>query len=150
MNKFLSHLILPLFLILCIASCDPYNPTDNFDNTPGTEISDLQGKEWKLVNFTSTDGEEINFDSDFKWKIRFAPTDTVSGFAGCNGYKGTYTATDKGSIEIDDLFSTDRGCPAGDVEIKFHHALSATTKFEVSKETLRLYFGEGGLLTFNE
>ena len=76
----------------------------------------------------------------------FAEDGTLSGSAGCNTYRTTYT-TDKGKIEIDPPASTKKACaePEGimEQETDFLTALPTASRFEVAGPTLDLLISEG-------
>ena len=76
----------------------------------------------------------------------FAEDGTLSGSAGCNTYRTTYT-TNRGGIEIDPPAATKKACaePEGimDQEAAFLAALPAAVRYEVAGPSLDLLTAEG-------
>jgi heat shock protein HslJ len=76
----------------------------------------------------------------------FAEDGTLSGSAGCNTYRTTYT-TEKGRIEIDPPASTKKACaePEGimEQEMDYLTALPTAARFEVAGSTLDLLTTQG-------
>ncbi len=67
--------------------------------------------------------------------IEFRADGTVSGFAGCNTYHGTYS-TDGASLTLGPLASTKIGCPepASSVEAEYLQALSGVTGWAIEPD----------------
>ncbi len=95
------------------------------DAPPG---AGLGGTSWLLVDL---DGS-VEFDAAIAPTLSFAEDDTLSGFAGCNTYTGSFTV-DGGSIDIGPLGATRMACPppASDVEAVYLPALDAVGAWEI-------------------
>lgn len=88
----------------------------------------LGGTSWRLVDL---DGS-VAFDAAIAPTLSFAEDDTLSGFAGCNTYTGSFTS-DAGSIDVGPLGVTRIACPppASDIEAAYLPALDAVGKWEI-------------------
>jgi heat shock protein HslJ len=94
---------------------------------PPSPGATLGGTNWNLTEMGGT--------ADF---ARIAPTiefgadGSVSGFAGCNTFSGTFT-TDGGKLTMSPLATTKIGCqrPASAVESEYLNALSGVTTWEL-------------------
>jgi heat shock protein HslJ len=87
----------------------------------------LAGAAWNLAEMGGT--------ADFAHivpTIEFRADGTVTGFAGCNTYTGTFTA-DGGTLALGPLATTKIFCPrpAGAVESEYLNALSGVTTWEI-------------------
>ncbi len=101
----------------------------------------LEGKQWGLVSVeekpVSNSGSYIRFDKT---------AGKVSGKGGCNGFGGTYTATES-NIRIEGNISTKMACDRLDTENAFFRALENTDRYTINNDTLLLYHGESLLAT---
>jgi heat shock protein HslJ len=97
---------------------------------PPSEGAGLAGTSWNLA--------EIGGTADFARivpTIEFGADDTVSGFAGCNTFRGTF-ATDGTTLTMGPLASTKIGCqrPASAVESAYLEALSSVTSWAIGTD----------------
>ena len=101
---------------------------------------------WQL---RTIDGERVNPGADEQmYFLQFdAPTETVSGFVGCNSFTGPYTVTGT-ALAFGNLARTMRACPSMAVEDRFHGILQATERYEIRSTWLILLGPEGELATF--
>jgi heat shock protein HslJ len=88
----------------------------------------LPGSTWQLIDL---DGS-AEFDASVAPSLIFADDGTLSGFAGCNTYNGSYTL-DGSSIDIGPLATTKMACqpPGSDVESVYLPALDAVGRWEI-------------------
>jgi heat shock protein HslJ len=88
----------------------------------------LPGTSWSLIDL---DGS-ASFDPGVAPDLTFADDGTLSGFAGCNDYNGSFTL-DGDSIDIGPLATTRMACgaPGSDVEAAYLPALDAVGTWEV-------------------
>ncbi len=105
----------------------------------------LFGRTWTLTEMDgrsfSADKPNIEFDRDTK---------RVSGSGGCNRFGGTF-AVDGSMMKISRIFSTKMACLDAEVqqvETSFLQLLETTSRFEVQRNTLRLYAGDRAVLVF--
>jgi heat shock protein HslJ len=96
----------------------------------------LGGTSWDLVEMGPT--------ADFARivpTIEFGADGTVSGFAGCNTFSGSYT-TDGDRLVLGPLATTEMGCerPASAVEAEYLQALSGLTTWSIGTDR-RLHLG---------
>jgi heat shock protein HslJ len=94
---------------------------------PPTQGAALGGTSWNLAEM----GDTADF-AHIAPTIAFGTEGTVSGFAGCNTFSGTFTT--KGStLTMGPLASTEIGCqrPASAVEAEYLAALSGVTNWEI-------------------
>ena len=92
---------------------------------------------WKLV----TIGDEPIAALDGNKEAHFilvSEENSIRGFAGCNGFGGSYSIQDDNQITFFQLFSTKMACPNLDTEHKFMKALEATQGFKIDKDELWL------------
>ena len=79
----------------------------------------------------------------------FDSSGTLSGSAGCNTYRATYT-TDRGGIEITQLAATEKACasPAGlmEQEAAYLAALPTAVRYRVGGRSLELLSAEGTIV----
>jgi heat shock protein HslJ len=92
--------------------------------SPGTALG---GTAWNLAEMGGT--------ADFARivpTIEFGDDGTVSGFAGCNTFRGTFT-TEGATLTMSPLATTKIGCqrPASGVEAEYLDALSGVTNWEI-------------------
>jgi heat shock protein HslJ len=105
--------------------------------------ADLEGKVWTATQIDGVD--QVLADS--------APTakfadGRAAGSGGVNSYSGAYTASDDGTIKIEQPASTlMAGTPEADAqEQAFFAALTEAARFEVSGDALKLFGGDDTLL----
>jgi heat shock protein HslJ len=104
----------------------------------------LGGTAWNLAEMGGT--------ADFAHivpTIEFGADGSVSGFAGCNTYRGTFT-TDGSTLTLSPLAATKIGCqrPASVVEADYLNALSGVTSWEIDGAG-QLTLGGAVLLRFS-
>jgi len=113
------------------------------EGPPGDEpVADLAGTSWTLAEMGGT--------ADFAHVVptlEFGADGTVSGFAGCNTFRGPYTLTGDG-LTLGPLATTRIGCqrPASAVEAEYLAALAATTS--AASDGGQLVLGGAVPLTF--
>jgi heat shock protein HslJ len=95
--------------------------------SPPTSGATLGGTAWNLAEMGGT--------ADFARivpTIEFGDDGTVSGFAGCNTFSGTFT-TDGQTLSMSPVAATKIGCqrPASAVEAEYLNALSGVTSWEI-------------------
>jgi heat shock protein HslJ len=110
---------------------------------PPTQGAALGGTSWNLAEMGGT--------ADFAHivpTIEFGTDGTVSGFAGCNTFSGTFT-TGGTTLTMGLLASTEIGCqrPASAVEAEYLEALSGVTNWEIDANG-SLTLGGPALLRF--
>jgi heat shock protein HslJ len=96
---------------------------------------------------SSLAGSEWGFEQGSDTYIQFSEKD-VSGFSGCNRFRGTYTYAD-GKLSFGPLAGTRMACPPEQMETerKILQFLEATTTAEATHKTLTLQDGTGATLT---
>ena len=95
--------------------------------TPQASATDLAGTAWDLVEMGNT--------GDFARivpTIEFGADGTVSGFAACNRFSGTFT-TDVDTLTLGPLAVTEMACvpPASEVERAYLQALSGVSSWSI-------------------
>lgn len=101
------------------------------EGPPGDEPRvDLRGTDWTLAEMGGT--------ADFARlvpNLEFGADGTVSGFAGCNTFTGTYTVTG-GELTLGPLATTKIGCPrpASAVESAYLDALAGATTWSIGAD----------------
>lgn len=91
-------------------------------------VNGLPGTSWILVDL---DGS-VEFDASVAPNLTFADDGTLSGFAGCNTYTGSFTL-DGSAIDIGPLATTRMACqpPGSDIEAVYLPALDAVGSWEI-------------------
>jgi heat shock protein HslJ len=95
---------------------------------------------------SSLAGSEWGFEQGRDTYIQFAEKN-VSGFSGCNRFRGSYTYAD-GKLSFGPLASTRMACPPEQMETerKILQLLEATKMAEATHKTLKLQDGTGAAL----
>lgn len=95
---------------------------------------------------SSLAGSEWGFEQGSDTYIQFAEKD-VSGFAGCNRFRGSYTFAD-GKLSFGPLANTRMACPPEQMETerKVLQLLEATKAADATHKTLILQDGTGATL----
>jgi heat shock protein HslJ len=111
--------------------------------TPKPVATELPGTSWDLVQL----GETADL-ARLVPTIEFGSDGTVSGFAGCNRFSGSFT-TDGSTLKLGPLATTRIGCPppASTVETDYLQALSGVTSWAVTSDG-RLELGGPVRLTY--
>jgi heat shock protein HslJ len=109
------------------------------------------GQEWRLVSYQGADGQTTD-TSAFGITIAVAADGTVSGFGGCNRYRGTFEVAADGTITPGPIASTKVACVDAEKtqwETRYFAALQSVSQYRVSGAQVQLLFDKGaGLLTF--
>ena len=114
---------------------------------PASELStpELSGIRWELVEL----GEKPIENSGGRETIHLVfSTDegTVSGFAGCNGFRGHFETKGSHQITLSNLISTKMACPELETETALMQALSEADRYEIHRNTLSLLNVDGAPL----
>ena len=108
--------------------------------------AELHGTRWELRELAN---ERVNREAG--QEMHFLQFDdgnkTVSGFVGCNNFTGKYQASGT-VIEFSNLARTMRACPSMALEDRFHRALQAVERYEISGTWFILLGADGELATF--
>ncbi|TYC09667.1 META domain-containing protein [Bizionia gelidisalsuginis] len=103
------------------------------ESTTLTETSwELSKLEDKIIEQSQLNGDKISFTLN-------GTDNTITGYSGCNFFKGTYTVTDNGIISFSPLASTRKACP--DAIINASHlfkVFNLAHNFTLSGDTLTL------------
>ena len=103
----------------------------------------LTGTNWIL-----TDTGSVVVEHEVGVFVRFDEEGGLSGYAGCNGFFGSYRLVDE-SIEIGPLGATRKMCPNAimDIEYTFMNALQDARTFSISGNKLELRDEQGRAMT---
>jgi heat shock protein HslJ len=104
----------------------------------------IEGTTWKLTGLSRV-GEQLPEIS----KVVFLQLDSgkVKGFAGCNDYFGTYRLT--GDTLQFNVAATRKFCNTGmEIEAALLESLTATNKYRIEREELRLFKDDSVLVRF--
>ena len=135
---------LPACALATIAACQPPR-TASSDEAFRSSVS---GVDWELMELdakTASTGARgrratLRFDAD---------SSRVSGFAGCNGFGGSYTINGD-SLRFGPLTSTLMACADGmPLEREYLAALQATRRYELSTTQLKLFGKSGPVARFS-
>jgi heat shock protein HslJ len=134
-KNFLPLLVLIVFALSACGSAQP--------------AATLAGTSWKLVSYGPV-ASQIAAVADKDANLDFDTQGMMSGNVGCNGFSGDYKATD-GQLTPGQIESTMMACddPLMQQESAVLTTLNGTLKYEIEKDTLRIYSSDGQtLLTF--
>ncbi|MDH5508690.1 MAG: META domain-containing protein [Anaerolineae bacterium] len=131
MKTISKTILLTIIAALLLAACSPAGQTPSLDGTS-----------WSLIQINGAaplpdSSATIAFDAG-----------QVGGNSSCNTYQGSYTLGPDNAIEFGMLASTLMACMdgRGDQEAAFNTALSQTTAFTLSGDTLTLLDNTGSTL----
>jgi heat shock protein HslJ len=102
---------------------------------------------WLLVS-VSPDTADLKKAFIKKWpyiNINYTKK-TIGGYSGCNSFGGEFILK-KHSITIGNLMTTEMACP-GSIEPTLYKNLKSINRYQVSKDSLKLYAQETMLLSF--
>jgi heat shock protein HslJ len=109
------------------------------------------GQEWRLVSYQGADGQTTDTTA-LGITIEVAADGTVSGFGGCNRYRGTFQVAADGTITPGPIASTKVACADANKtqwETRYFAALQSVSQYRVSGAQVQLLFDKGaGILTF--
>ncbi len=98
---------------------------------------------WKL---TELNGGPVKPGEDRELHMILKATDQVSGYAGCNQFTGSATATDT-TIALGPLAATRRMCESVmDQEMEFLQALENANRYVIEREEMTISDAHGGLI----
>jgi len=122
-------------LTACTGPGKAAEPPDVAPERPGLPL-DLDGTEWIL---TSLNGSSLVRDSNIT--LEFAQG-RLTGFAGCNGYGGEYSAADVGTLTISEIGMTAQDCQAPEgvmqQEAAYVDALQNATVYRLVDDRLQV------------
>ncbi|MBN1579531.1 MAG: META domain-containing protein [Anaerolineae bacterium] len=138
-NRTPTIMIVILVMTIVLGAC---RSTDKPATPPtGAAVLSLENSEWILV---ALNGQGLVQGSNIT--LAFAEG-KASGFAGCNGYGGRYTATDKGSLTMAEIAITEMYCmePAGAMaqETAYVKALMSAAAYRMVGDRLEIDNGAG-------
>jgi heat shock protein HslJ len=113
-----------------------------------TSASELEGTEWRLVEYGPTDAPVAAL-ADPPVTVRFEAGGKVGGSGGCNSYGGTYEL-DGQSLTVGEIASTMMACAdatAMQQETTYLGALGSATRLERADDELIVDY-DGGKLRF--
>ena len=121
--------------------------------TDGTER--LVGPTWQLTALRAPDGTATPVDSlvgrpdtSAAYTLEFGDDGRLGGVADCNRYGAEYVAQEGGSLSVDSLVSTLKGCGEASGEGLYFDELGDAETFDVHDRVLRLHSEGGGTLRF--
>lgn len=122
-----------LLVTLLIAACGNAAPAANLTN-----------RQWQLIEINGQPpvaaGQPLT--------ITFGPDNRASGFAGCNGFSGSYRL-EGAAIAFSQMASTLIACVDDAItaqELAFHQALNMSARYELKDNVLSLLNGNGHVL----
>lgn len=125
-DRRLRHLVIALGVVALAAGCG---------SDDGSDAGSLVGTDWTL------DAESLPVEVPDAVTVTASFTDeTIAGSSGCNTYRGSFTTTDDGGLEIGELVSTLMACEPdiGDIETAYLAALAEVGAYRLDGDTLHL------------
>jgi len=105
-------------------------------NVTSPPPASLFGVRWQLVGMV---GKELSVPPERSPSIQFMPeTSSVSGFAGCNQYSGTYELLPGNRLRFSQMSSTLMACADMSMESEFHQLLTTIDNYTIRDGTLFL------------
>ncbi len=148
-NQITIGLAIVLVAVIILSACStpttppvptsvPTAPEPTKPTAPLVEVDRLYNTLWVLVAYGDPTNPTV-IQPGLQITVIFTPEDQVSGFAGCNNYSGSYTASSDGTLSFSQLATTRMACEQTmDVENAYLAALQEPQGFDFS--------GEGRLL----
>ncbi|MEP7232567.1 MAG: META domain-containing protein [Ginsengibacter sp.] len=103
-----------------------------------THSASLTETYWKLTKLM---GKPVTMDSENQKEIYIVlkkEGNRVEGFAGCNGFGGTYTTKNNFNISFSDMIHTMMACPELDTENQLFTVLKTVDNYYVTGDTLSM------------
>lgn len=100
----------------------------------------LSGGTWRVVSVNNGQGGVVSVLPDVELNATFGDDGSISGNAGCNGYRGQYTLTGD-QIALTSIVSTQRACLATPLNVQeraFLDALNASSAYVLVGDRLTL------------
>lgn len=111
----------------------------------GTETALPTGTYWELVAQANEPGRTKSAGAETPGLTFTAGENSVSGYGGCNRFRGTYELKPDYGIRFSEMVITRKMCPdAGDTEDRLMDAFRRTEAWALKGDTLILY-GEGAV-----
>ena len=104
-------------------------------NTPAASLTETY---WKLTELM---GKPVTMGSGQQKEVHMIlrkAENRVEGFAGCNGFGGTYTTKNDFNISFTDMIHTMMACPSLDTENELFTVLKTIDNYYVVGDTLTL------------
>lgn len=110
---------------------------ENMPEVKGNAI--LTETSWELSKLEGKTVQQSNGDTGKVYFILNSADNTITGYTGCNFFRGTYTATDNGIISFSALISTQKACLDSSIEeSSLFQVFDLADNFTLSGETLTL------------
>ena len=129
------------FIIIFFSNCSHAKKmasTENNMTNPGTSNASLTETYWKLTELM---GKPVTMDSAGQKEIHIVlrkEGNRVEGFAGCNGFGGTYTTKNDFNISFSDMIHTMMACPELETENELYNVLKTVDNYYVTGDTFSL------------
>lgn len=138
---------LQLFTIALAAfslySCGPTKTSNTLENPNTTTSTNITGSYWKLETL---EGKTISTLQENKREIGFTLNESenrISGFAGCNGFFGTYKIEEGNRISFSSLGATKMACPdTAFNENDFLKIFGSVDNYRITGDRLELNVGK--------
>ncbi|MEP7253912.1 MAG: META domain-containing protein [Ginsengibacter sp.] len=139
--KSISKILAAVFTIIFFINCThtkkmvSAESSNMASNTPSTTLTETY---WKLTELM---GKPVTMDSGQQKEVHMIlrkAENKVEGFAGCNGFGGTYTTKNDFNISFSDMIHTMMACPSLDMENEFFTVLKTVDNYYVVGDTLTL------------
>lgn len=101
----------------------------------------LVGKKWHLVSFKDQEIQLKQAKAEHPF-IEFKDDMSVTGFTGCNNFRGTYTLMDAQKLEFSKMASTKMFCPEMETENEFLRTLTNAVHYAFVDHDLVIHDAE--------
>lgn len=145
-NKKLIYLIITI-LMLGLGACttsDNETPVVT-QEPPAGDNAPLANTNWRLISY-GPPGAETPVIEGTDMTLEFDAGVIAGGFSGCNTFGAEYEVLDRNRISIHEIIATEIACDAEGVmeqELRYFEALRSASRFEVSGDTLTIWYGDG-------
>ncbi len=151
MRRDINILFILTFIIgMCLGGCNVFDTSPTLVPVEGSNHSkadDLIGPTWQLVDFQTREGHGHEFEIMRRYTVQFHSDGNFEVTGACNTGFGNYQARNGGSINISKLGHSQAGCHES--EGIYFRTLIKVKFFKVSRNQLKLGFGEQGVLLYH-
>lgn len=138
-TKAFNNILLVLFVASVFAACSG-------SGSLSTNPADIQG-DWELATLN---GEELQVSGDNgAYTLSFNSDSTIAGRADCNYYTGKYMTAEEGSLNLQNISTTQIDCGGNSEYMSFVKSVMNSQSFQVEGGEQLVLSGGDGKVIFN-